>query len=101
MPLFNSRFSVSKRSTRNNSDLDLPKCRLATGKRSFAFRGSKGFNTLPKDTKVYQGSKGFQAQGVRPPQYERLGFKNVLLFYLYFVHLFCSYLSIFIVIRAE
>ena len=33
--LFNSRFSVSKRSTRNDSCLDLPKCRLATCKRYF------------------------------------------------------------------
>ena len=45
--LFNSRFSISKRSTRNNFDLDLPKCRLATGQCSFAFHRSKGFNTLP------------------------------------------------------
>ena len=44
--LFNSRFSVSKRSTRCDSCLDLSKCRLATCQRSFAFRGSNGFNTF-------------------------------------------------------
>ena len=46
--LFNSRFSVSKRSTRCDSCLDLPKCRLATCQRYFAFHGSKGFNTFPR-----------------------------------------------------
>ena len=33
-------FSVSGRSTRNKSQLNLPKCRLSTGQRSFAFRSA-------------------------------------------------------------
>ena len=33
--------------TRQKSKLALPKCRLATGQRAFAFRGAKIFN-LPK-----------------------------------------------------
>ena len=57
--LFNTRFSVSKRSNRNDSDLDLPECRLATGQRPFTFRGSKGFNTLPKDIKSIKDPKAF------------------------------------------
>ena len=57
--LFNTRFSVSKRSNRNDSDLDLPECRLATGQHPFTFRGSKGFNTLPKDIKSIKDPKAF------------------------------------------
>ena len=57
--LFNTRFSVSKRSNRNDSDLDLPECRLATGQHPFTFRGSKGFNTLPKDIKSIEDPKAF------------------------------------------
>ena len=36
------------RDTRQKSELALPKCRLATGERAFAFRGAKIFNSLPK-----------------------------------------------------
>ena len=35
--LFHDRFSVSGRSTRNKSQLNLPNCRSSTGQRSFAF----------------------------------------------------------------
>ena len=60
--LFNSRFSVSKRPTRYDSDLDQPKCRLATGQQSFAFRSSKVFNTLPKDIKAMKNPKAFRCK---------------------------------------
>ena len=60
--LFNSRFSVSKRSTRNDPCLDLPKCRLATCQRSFAFRGSNGFNTFPRDFKSIKDPKAFRCK---------------------------------------
>ena len=46
--LFHDRFSVSGRSTRNESQLNFPKCRLSTGQRSFAFRGAKEYNLLPE-----------------------------------------------------
>ena len=46
--LFHDRFSVSGRNTRDMSQLNLPKCRLSTGKRSFAFRGAKEYN-LPEN----------------------------------------------------
>ena len=35
------------------------KCRLATGQHPFTFRGSKGFNTLPKDIKSIKDPKAF------------------------------------------
>ena len=44
--LFHDRFSVSGRSTRNMSPLNLPKCRLSTAQRSFAFLGAKEYNLL-------------------------------------------------------
>ena len=47
--LFHDRFSVSGRSTRNMSQLNLPKCRLSTGQRSFAFCGTKEYNLLPEN----------------------------------------------------
>ena len=46
--LFHDRFSVSGRSTRYKSQLNLPRCRLSTGQRSFAFRGAKEYNLLPE-----------------------------------------------------
>ena len=45
--LFHDRFKVSGRNTRNMSLLNLPKCRLSTGQRPFAFRGAKEYNFLP------------------------------------------------------
>ena len=44
--LFHDRFSVLGRTTRNKLQLNLPKCRLSTGQRSFAFRGAKKYNLL-------------------------------------------------------
>ena len=46
--LLHDRFSVSGRNTRDMSQLNLPKCRLSTDKRSFAFRGAKEYN-LPEN----------------------------------------------------
>ena len=37
------------RNTRQKNDVELPKCRLKTGQRSFAYRGAKLFNDLPKN----------------------------------------------------
>jgi len=41
--LFHDQLSVSECSTRNMSQLNLPKCRLSTGQRSFAFRWAKEY----------------------------------------------------------
>jgi len=45
---FKTRSQIHSRTTRNRNDLDLIKCRLATGQRSFSFRGAKSWNELPK-----------------------------------------------------
>ena len=47
--LFHDTFSVSGRNARNMSQLNLPKCRLTTDQRSFAFRGAKEYNPLLED----------------------------------------------------
>ena len=48
---FKKRSQIHSRATRNRSDLDLIKCRLATGQRSFSFRGAKAWNELPKSVR--------------------------------------------------
>ena len=45
---FKKRSQIHSRTTRNRNELDLIKCRLATGQRSFSFRGAKAWNELPK-----------------------------------------------------
>ena len=45
---FKQRSQIHSRPTRNCNDLDLVKCRLATGQRSFRFCGAKAWNKLPK-----------------------------------------------------
>ena len=45
---FKQRLEIHQRDTRQKSELALPKCRLATGQRAFAFRAAKIFNSLPK-----------------------------------------------------
>ena len=62
--LFHDRFSVSGRSTRNKSQLNLPKCRLSTGQRSFAFRGAKEYNLLPEDIWATNNISGFKRKGI-------------------------------------
>ena len=49
---FKERSQIHSRPTRNCNDLDLVKCRLATGQRSFRFRGAKAWNELPKCIRV-------------------------------------------------
>ena len=58
--LFQDRFSISGRSTRSKSQLNLPKCRLSTGQRSFAFRGAKEYNSLPEDIRVIKNILSFK-----------------------------------------
>ena len=45
------RQSHHDRNTRYKKDLNLPRCILKTGQRSFAFRGATCWNKLPKDMK--------------------------------------------------
>ena len=58
--LFQDRFSVSGRSTRSKSQLNLTKCRLSTGQRSFAFRGAKEYNSLSEDIRVIKNILSFK-----------------------------------------
>ena len=46
---FQRRSIIHPRNTRQKNNLELPKCRLKTGQRSFAYRGPKIFNDLPKN----------------------------------------------------
>lgn len=62
--LFHDRFSVSGRSTRNKSQLNLPKCRLSTSQRSFAFRGTKEYNLLPEDIWATNSISSFKRKAV-------------------------------------
>ena len=48
---FTRRLDLHNRNTRNKKDLNLPRCRLTTGQRSFAYRGAACWNSLPKDLK--------------------------------------------------
>ena len=43
------RLDLHNRNTRNKKDLNLRRCRLTTGHRSFAYRGAACWNSLPKD----------------------------------------------------
>ena len=45
---FQHRSKIHQRNTRQNNDLTLPKCRLVTDQRAFAFRGAKLYNDLSK-----------------------------------------------------
>ena len=58
--LFQDRLNVSGRSTRSKSQLNLPKCRLSTGQRSFAFRGAKEYNSLPDDIRAIENILSFK-----------------------------------------
>ena len=57
---FTRRCKIHQRITRQNQDLDLPACRLASGQRSFAYRGSKIWNELPKGIKSIENIKTFK-----------------------------------------
>ena len=48
---FKKRSQVHNRVTRYHDDLNLIKCRLSTGQRSFNFPGAKLWNELPKSIK--------------------------------------------------
>ena len=51
MNKFTHRSGVHDRNMQYNKDLNLPRCRLKTGQRSFAYRGATCWNRLPKDLK--------------------------------------------------
>ena len=57
---FQHRSEIHQRDTRQKNDLALPKCRLATGQKAFAFRAAKSFNLLPKEIKDTEGLSSFK-----------------------------------------
>ena len=58
--LFHDKLSVSGRSTRNMSQLNLPKCRLSTGQHSFVFHGAKEYNLLPENIRNLNNTSSFK-----------------------------------------
>ena len=57
---FTRRLDLHNRNTQNKKDLNLPRCQLTTGQRSFAFRGAACWNSLPKDLKEVADVKMFK-----------------------------------------
>ena len=57
---FKQRSQIHSRPTRNCNDLDLVKCRLATGQRSFRFREAKAWNELPKSIREVSSLDNFK-----------------------------------------
>ena len=56
------RSQICNRNTRNakNNFLDIPYCRLATGQRSFSYRGSKLWNELSHDLRTVGNLRAFR-----------------------------------------
>ena len=46
---FQYRAKTNQRDTRQNNDLTLPRYRLATGQKTFTYRGAKLYNSIAKD----------------------------------------------------
>ena len=46
---FQYRAKTQQRVTRQNKDLTLPRYRLATGQKTFSYRGAKLYNSIAKD----------------------------------------------------
>ena len=57
---FMLRSAIHSRPTRHCNDLNLPKCRLATGQRMFSYRGAKLYNDLPLDIKEIENTRFFK-----------------------------------------
>ena len=57
---FQQRSKIHQRDTRQKNDLVLPKYRLVTGQKAFAFRGVKMYNTLPKEIRETESLSVFK-----------------------------------------
>ncbi len=53
---------VQDSNTRNNEDLDIPKCRTCTGQRTFKYGGTKLWNQLDKETKLMTNLNSFKTK---------------------------------------
>ena len=54
--------TVQDSNTRNNEDLDIPKCRTCTGQRTFKYGGTKLWNQLDKETKLMTNLNSFKTK---------------------------------------
>ena len=59
---FISHSQITSRNTRQSNDLNIPTCRLATGQRSFAYRGDILWNNLTDNLKQTKSVKAFKAK---------------------------------------
>ena len=57
---FTFQSQIATRNTRQSNDLNIPQCRLATGQRTFAYRGPKIWNALSHDLKSLPPVKAFK-----------------------------------------
>ena len=63
---FQRRSEIHQRDTTQKNNLSLPKCRLTSGHRAFAFRGAKIFNSLPKFIRDTKSLSGFKKRILKP-----------------------------------
>ena len=59
------RSQIATRNTRQSNDLNIPLCRLATGQRSFAYRGAKIWNELSDDLRSLTSVKAFKGHLIK------------------------------------
>jgi len=56
---------IATRNTRQSNDLNIPRYQLATGQRSFAYRGAKIWNELSDDLKSLPSVKAFKGHLIK------------------------------------
>ena len=56
---------IHSKNTGQSSQLNIPRCRLTTGQRSFAYRGAKLWNALANNIKSTDSAKGFKTRVVK------------------------------------
>ena len=57
---FHYRAKTQQRVTRQNKDLSLPRYRLATGQKTFSYRGAKLYNSIAKDIRDTRNFNAFK-----------------------------------------
>ena len=62
---FTFRSQMHSKNTRQSSQLNIPRCRLTTGQRSFAYRGAKLWNALVDNIKSTESVNVFKTRIVK------------------------------------
>ena len=57
---FVQRSHIHNRNTRSRDQLDIPRCRISTGQRSFVYRGTQLWNSLSYDVRTARCPKVFK-----------------------------------------